>query len=56
LHLIARRPGTPSREGIEDYLRDSGEVNAHGVRRAGKWYEGVQQGKRHLDYRREVIR
>ena len=55
-HGIARRQDAPSREGIEDYLRSSGEVNADGVRRAGKWYEEVQQGKRHLDYRREVIR
>jgi hypothetical protein len=55
-HVIARRRDAPSRDGIEDYLRASGEVNADGVRRAGKWYEEVQQGKRHLDYRREVIR
>jgi hypothetical protein len=55
-HRIARRQGAPTREGIEDYFRSGGEVNADGVRRAGKWYEEVQQGKRHLDYRREVIR
>ena len=55
-HRIARRPDAPTREGIEDQFRSSGEVNADGVRRAGKWYEEVQQGKRHLDYRRKVIR
>ena len=55
-HNIARGLDAPSREAVEDYLRSTGGVNAEGVRRAGRWYEEVQHGKRHLDYRREVIR
>ena len=55
-HAIARRRDAPTREAIEDYLRSTGEVDADGVKRAGKWYQEVQEGKRHYDYRREVIR
>jgi hypothetical protein len=55
-HRVVRRRDAPTREAVEDFLRSTGEVDAEGVRRAGKWYEEVRQGKRHLDYRREVIR
>lgn len=55
-HKIARQRAAPDREALEDYLRSTGEVDADGVKRAGNWYAEVQQGKRHLDYRRKVIR
>jgi hypothetical protein len=55
-HRIRRMPGRPSREALEDYLRSTGEVDADGVSRAGNWWNEVLDGKRHLDYRREVIR
>lgn len=55
-HNIQRMRVTPTREAIEDYMRSTGGVNEDGVVRAGKWYEEVLEGKRHLDYRRQVIR
>lgn len=55
-HRVVRRRDAPTREALEDYLRSTGEVNAEGVQRAGKWYEEVRQGKRHRDYRGGTIR
>jgi hypothetical protein len=56
LHRIRRMPGRPTREALEDFLRSTGEVGADGVTRAGKWWDEVLDGKRHRDYRGEVIR
>lgn len=55
LHKIAARSDAPSRARIEDHLRASGETDANGVERAGKWYEEVLDGRRHRDYRGRVI-
>lgn len=56
LKEIAVRVDAPSREAIEAYLYHSGETAASGVQRAGTWYDEVRQGKRHRDYRGEIIR
>jgi hypothetical protein len=55
-HRICRMTGAPSRGNLEDFMRATGEVDAKGVTRAGKWYEEVLDGKRHRDYRGEIIR
>lgn len=55
LQSIARTRPRPSREEIEAYLRASGKTDGSGSERAGKWYEEILAGKRHLDYRRRVI-
>lgn len=52
---IARRPDAPSREAIEAHMRQSGETAASGVQRAGKWYDEIRAGKRHRDYRGQII-
>ncbi len=54
-HRIRNRPGAPSPEELADYLRITGEVDADGVARAGRWYTEVLHGKRHRDYRGRVI-
>ncbi|MGD0247495.1 MAG: hypothetical protein ABSB75_00415 [Candidatus Limnocylindrales bacterium] len=56
LTRISRRLDAPPREAIEEYLYSTGMTDAEGVRRAGKWYDEIQQGKRHRDYRGQVIR
>lgn len=55
LREIARRPDRPTRETIEEYLRASGETDGDGAQRAGKWYVGILEGKRHRDYARRTI-
>lgn len=55
LQEIAGMSPRPSRQEIEAYLRASGETHEPGPERAGKWYEEILDGKRHLDYRRQVI-
>jgi hypothetical protein len=55
-HRINRMAGAPTREALQDYLRATGQVDAEGVDRAGKWYEEVRDGRRHRDYRGETIR
>lgn len=55
LQDIARMRPQPTREAIEAYLRASGETHEPGPERAGQWYEEILAGKRHLDYRRQVI-
>lgn len=55
LREIARRPDAPPRDAIVEYLRSTGETDADGAERVGKWYEEIQLGKRHLDYARRVI-
>jgi len=54
-HRIRWMAGRPSRSGIEDYLRSTGEVDSEAVARAGKWYEEVLAGKRHRNDRGEII-
>lgn len=56
LHAIARRRDAPTQEAIEEYLHSTGKTAADGVRRAGRWYDEIQQGKRHRDYRGQIIR
>jgi hypothetical protein len=55
LREIARRRDRPTREAIEEHLRASVETDGDGAQRAGKWYEEILEGKRHLDYRRRTI-
>jgi hypothetical protein len=55
LKLIARRADAPSRGEIEGYLRSTGRTDSSGAERAGKWYEEIQQGKRHRDDRGRTI-
>jgi len=55
LHEIARRRDAPTREAIEEYLHSTGKTDSNGVRRAGRWYGEIQQGKRHRDYRGQII-
>lgn len=55
LREISRRRDAPSREEVEQYLHASGQTGADGVRRAGKWYEEILDGKRHRDYRGQTI-
>lgn len=55
LQEIARMRPRPTRQAIEAYLRESGETHEPGPERAGRWYEEILAGKRHLDYRRRVI-
>lgn len=55
LQEIARMRPHPTREEIEGYLRTSGETHEPGPERAGEWYEEILDGKKHLDYRRQVI-
>jgi len=55
LRAIARRPDAPSREAIEAHLLATGETEAKGAERAGRWYEEIQQGRRHRDYAGRII-
>jgi hypothetical protein len=55
LQEIARMRPHPTRDEIEGYLRASGETHEPGPERAGEWYEEILNGRRHLDYRRQVI-
>ncbi len=56
LREMSRRSDAPSREQIEGYLRASGKTGAKGIARIGKWYEEINDGRRHLDYARREIR
>ncbi len=40
---------TRRREAIVGYLWSTGETEADGAERAGRWYEEIRQGKRHRD-------
>ena len=55
LREIARRRDRPSRDALEEYLRESGKTHGNGVTRIGKWYEEILAGKRHRDYGRRTI-
>jgi hypothetical protein len=55
LQDIARMTPRPTRADIEGYLRASGETREPGPERAGAWYDEILAGKRHLDYRRQII-
>lgn len=55
-HRMRRMAGAPTCEALEDYLRSTGEVDAEGVARAGRWWHEVLEGKRHCDYRGVIIR
>lgn len=55
LRDIARRSDAPSREAIVEYLLSTGETEADGAERAGRWYEEIRQGKRHRDYGGRII-
>ncbi len=55
LRAISKRRDAPNLEELEEYLHGSGETDADGVRRAGKWYEEILDGKRHRDYRGQII-
>ncbi len=55
LRDIARRTDAPPREAIVEYLLSTGETEADGAERAGRWYEEIRQGKRHRDYGGRII-
>ena len=55
LREIARRPDAPSRDAIEEYLRTSGDTKPSGIERACTWYAEILEGKRHRDYRGQII-
>jgi len=55
LRRFARLADRPTRAAIEAHLRSNRQVHGNGAERVGKWYDEVLEGRRHRDYRGQVI-